>query len=173
MAHRASLSFPSLQVLNAFGFLQLSLLCAFLAGTAAAQAPQQQYVFESVPVTSATSQVAVYAKNGQTGSLSAVTGSAFSDSLQGGAIAIDALGRFLFVVNTPTHNISMVQIDQRSGVLAEVAGTTFSTGPTENPSMAATSPVCLTAEKSGQFLYVGYQYGNLPNVAAAYEYLID
>ena len=173
MALQAPLSSPSSQVRTAPRILPLLLLYASLAVTAAAQTPQQQYVFESVPITSATSQVAAYAKNGQIGSLAAVTGSPFANSLQGGAIAIDTLGRFLFVVNPATSNISMYQIDQSTGILAEVPGSPFSTGPTENPSMAATSPVCLAVEKSGQFLYVGYRFGNIVNHGALNEYLID
>jgi 6-phosphogluconolactonase (cycloisomerase 2 family) len=173
MALQAPLSSPSPQVWIARGIFPPLFLCLSLAVTAAAQTPQQQYVFESVPVTSATSQVAAYAKNGQTASLSAVTGSPFVDSLQGGAIAIDALGRFLFVLNPATSNISMYQIDQSTGILAEVPGSPFSTGPTENPSMAAKSPACLAVEKSGQFLYVGYRFGNIVNHGALNEYLID
>ena len=173
MARQAPLSSRPLQLLNVLGILWLFLLHATLASIAIAQAPQQQYVFGSVPITTTTSQVAAYAKNGQTGALSAVPGSPFADSLQGGAMAVDALGRFLFVVNTAPSNISMFQIDQSTGGLAEVPGSPFSTGPTENPSMAAKSPVCLAVEKSGQFLYVGYRFGNFTNQGAINEYLID
>jgi 6-phosphogluconolactonase (cycloisomerase 2 family) len=173
MAQQAPLSSPWLQVLNGLGILWLLLLHANFASIAIAQAPQQQYVFGSVPITTTTSQVASYAKNGQTGALSAVPGSPFADSLQGGAMAVDALGRFLFVVNTTTSNISMFQIDQSTGRLAEVPGSPFSTGPTENPGMAAKSPVCLAVEKSGQFLYVGYRFGNFANQGAINEYSID
>jgi 6-phosphogluconolactonase (cycloisomerase 2 family) len=117
--------------------------------------------------------VAAYAKNGQTGALSAVPGSPFADNLQGGAMAIDGLGHFLFVINLATSNISMFQIDQSTGSLSEVPGSPFSTGPTENFNMAPTSPVCLAAERSGQFLYVGYRFGNFVNKSAINEYLID
>src|SRR5258708_4148447 len=173
MAQRAPLSSPSFLVSNTHRILRIVLLQAALAATAAAQTPQQQHVFGSVPITTTTSQVAAYAKNGQTGALSAVAGSPFADSLQGGAMAIDALGRFLFVINTSTSNISMFQIDQSTGSLTQVPGSPFSTGPTENPAMAASSPVCLAAEKSGQFLYVGYRFGNFVNQGAVNEYLID
>jgi 6-phosphogluconolactonase (cycloisomerase 2 family) len=173
MAQRALLSSLSLSVPNALWFARLLLLELALAVAVAAQAPQQQYVFNSVPITNATSQVAGYLKNGQTGALSAAVGSPLAENLPGGAMAIDGLGRFLFVINTSTSNISMFQIDQTNGSLTQVPGSPFSTGPTENPSMAAKSPVCLAAEKSGQFLYVGYLYGNLPNAGAINEYLID
>src|SRR5216683_3112017 len=152
----------------------LLLLGTFAAAAAAdAQTPQQQYVYGSVPVTTTTSQIAAYAKNGQTGALSATSGSPFADKLAGGAMAVDALGRFLFVVNPNTSNISMFQINQATGGLTEVSGSPFSTGPTENPNLAAVDPVCLSTEKSGQFLYVGYRFGNFSGQGAVNEYLID
>ena len=117
--------------------------------------------------------MAGFAKDGQTGALTAVAGSPFADTLPGGALAIDGLGHFLFVVNTSTNNISMFQIDPTSGSLTEVPGSPFSSGPTENPSMAATSPVCLAADKSGQFLYVGYEFGNFVDMGALNEFFID
>ena len=173
MAQQAPFSSAPFRASNTRKILRLLLLHATLATIAAAQTPQQQYVFGSVPLTPATSQLAAFAKNGQTGALSIVAGSPFADGLQGGAMAIDGLGRFLFVVNTSTSNISMFQIDQGTGSLTQVPGSPFSTGPTENLNMAATSPVCLVAEKSGQFLYVGYRFGNFVNQGAINEYLID
>ncbi|MCU1243453.1 MAG: hypothetical protein JWO71_4179 [Candidatus Acidoferrum typicum] len=173
MAQQAPLCSLWLSVSNALCFVRLLLLELAFAAAVPAQAPQQQYVFNSVPITNATSQVATYVKNGQTGALSAATDSPIAESLPGGAMAIDGLGRFLFVINTSTSNISMFQIDQTNGSLTRVPGSPFSTGPTENPSMAAKSPVYLAAEKSGQFLYVGYQFGNLSNKGAINEYLID
>src|SRR6266852_272301 len=156
--------------------LRLSLLhIAVLISSvsSSAQSAQQQYVYGSVPVSTSASQVVAYSKAAQSGALSAVAGSPFSDALLGGAMAIDGQGHFLFVVNASTSNISMFQINSSTGSLAEVPGSPFSTGPTENPNMAATGPVCLSAEKSGQFLYVGYRFGNFANQAAVNEFLID
>jgi 6-phosphogluconolactonase (cycloisomerase 2 family) len=144
-----------------------------LTAVALAQSPPQQYVLGSVPLTPATSQVTTYAKNGLTGALSSVAGAPLAQNLSGGAMAIDGLGRFLFVVNTATSNISMFQIDQSSGALTEVPGSPFSAGPTANPNMAATAPVCLATEPSGQFLYVGYRFGNFTNEGAINEFSID
>ena len=87
-----------------------------------AQTPQQQYVYGSIPVTVGTSQLTAYSKNSPNGALSPIAGSPFPDNLQGGAMAVDGLGRFLFVVNPGTSNISMLQIDSNTGVLTEVPG---------------------------------------------------
>jgi len=161
MAQQAPLSSRWLRVLHRKNLGRLLFLQATLSTTAAAQAPPQQYVYGSVPVTTATSQISAYGKNGANGTLTGVTGAPFADSLQGGAMAIDGLGHFLFVINPSTSNISMLQINQNTGGLVEVPGSPFSTGPTTNPAMAATSPICIAAEKSGQFLYVGYRFGIL------------
>ena len=173
MAQQAPLSSPWLRVWQGNRLWRLVLLQTTLSVTAAAQTPQQQYIYGSVPVTTATSQVAAYVENAASGALSVVAGSPLADSLQGGAIAIDGLGRFLFVINPSTSNISMLQINQGTGSLTEVPGSPFSTGPTENPAMAPTIPACIAAEKSGQFLYVGYRFGNFPGQGAINEYLID
>jgi len=111
MAQQAPLSSPWLRVWHGNSLWRLVLLQTTLSATAAAQAPQQQYIYGSVPVTTTTSQVAAYVKNAASGALSAVAGSPLADSLQGGAIAIDGLGRFLFVINPSTSNISMMQIN--------------------------------------------------------------
>ena len=134
---------------------------------------QQQYVYGSVPVTTSSSEVAAFAKNGSTGGLSALAASPFPDKLEGGALAVDALGRFLFIINPTSSDISMFQIDQTTGSLTEVPSSPFATGPTENPQMAPKSPNCLATEKSGQFLYVGYRLGNFSGEGAINEYLID
>lgn len=166
-------SFSLLWISQSPRILPLLALLGGVAGAAGAQTPPQQYVYGSVPVSTATSQVAAFAKNGQTGALSAVAGSPFADNLQGGAVAIDGLGRFLFVANTGNNNISMYQIDQGTGNLTQVPGSPFATGTTVNPNMAPNAPVCLATEKSGQFLYVGYRFGNFANEGAINEYLID
>jgi len=173
MAQQAPLTSRSLRVLSKNKLEGLFLLHVTLGATAIAQTPQQQYVYGSVPVTTVTSQVSAYAKNAANGALSGVAGAPFADSLQGGAMAIDGLGRFLFVINPSTSNISMLQINQNTGGLVEVPGSPFSTGPTTNPAMAPSSPICVAAEKSGQFLYVGYRFGNFVGRGAINEYLID
>jgi 6-phosphogluconolactonase (cycloisomerase 2 family) len=149
-------------------------LGTFLSAIATgAQTSQQQYVYGSVPITTTTSQIAAYAKNGLSGALSAASGSPFADQQVGSAMAVDALGRFLFVVNPNSSNISMFQINQATGALTEVSGSPFSTGSAGTLGVAPTDPVCLSAEKSGQFLYVGYRFGNLTGHGAVNEYLID
>lgn len=167
---RASYSAP----LRLYGLSSMAMVAGyFLAPSRTFPQSQQQYVYASVPATTTTSSIAGFAKDGQTGSLSAVIGSPFPDAQLGQSMAIDGLGHFLFVLNTSANNVSMYQINSASGALTEVTGSPFSMGPTENPQMAASSPVCLAAERSGQFLYVGYQFGNLSGQGAVNQFLID
>src|SRR5436305_13832056 len=119
MAQQAPLSPCSLRLLHKRKLMRLLGLQAVLSGTLMAQTPQQQYVYGSVPITTGTSQISAYAKNGASGTLSSAV-SPFADSFQGGAMAIDGLGRFLFVVNPGTNNISMLQINQSNGALVDV-----------------------------------------------------
>jgi Lactonase, 7-bladed beta-propeller len=91
-----------------------------------AQTAPQQYVYDSVPLTTTSSNITGYAKNAQTDALAAVPGSPFAERPQGSSMAIDARGRFLFVVNRITNNISMFQIDSATGSLTEVPSSPFS-----------------------------------------------
>jgi hypothetical protein len=175
-------SSPSLGVLRrgafryacsaAAGFLFVSGAVLVSAVCARAQTPQQQYVYASVPITTTTSEVAGFSKDGGTVVLSGI-GAPLADALEGGAMAVDAKGRFLFIVNPNSNGISMFEIDQATGALSEVLGSPFAAGPTENPTTAPSSPVCLATERSGQFLYVGYANGNFQGESAIIEYQID
>src|SRR5215475_664700 len=104
-----------------------------LVDMASAQAPPQQYVYASVPLTAATSEVAAFSKDSATGALTPLVSAPATDRLEGGAMAVDALGRFLFVLNPYTSYISMFQIDSKSGALAEVHVSLFFAATTENP----------------------------------------
>ena len=138
------------------------------------QSSAQQYVYSNVPGTPpSSSTLAAYAKNGQTGSLASVPGAPFGDRLEGGRLAVDALGRFLFVLNPTTGGISMYQIDSSSGALSEVPNSPFSPGKTINLNQAPANPTSLSTEKSGKYLYVGYTTGNFSNSSAITPFNID
>ena len=140
----------------------------------AAQSSSQQYIYANVPGTPpTTSSIPAFAKSGQTGALSPVTGSPFPDRLEGGRMAVDALGRFLFVLNPRTDSISMFQINSSTGTITEVPASPFSAGKTINLNQAPSQPVALATEKPGKFLYVGYTGGNFSNSSAITPFVID
>lgn len=138
-----------------------------------AQTPIQQYVYASVPTTSAPPEIAVFSKDSTTGALSPLSAAVTPTKLEGGAMAIDALGRFLFVLDPGNSKISMFQVDRNSGALTEVPASPFSAAATENPNLAPTAALSLATEASGQFLYVGYAAGNFVGQSAINAFLID
>jgi hypothetical protein len=158
---------------RALGFV-LFLYSLWGAATLTAQSSSQQYVYANVPSTPpAPAAIPAFAKSGQTGALSPVLGSPFPDRLEGGRMAVDALGRFLFVLNPTANSISMFQIDSSTGALTEVPTSPFAAGKTINRNQAPSLPVSLATEKSGKYLYVGYTGGNFSNSSAITPFAID
>ena len=148
--------------------------CQFIVSTSTliAQSPAQQFVYANVPGTPpANSTVAVSTKNGQTGALS--SSATFNERFEGGRLAVDALGRFLFVLNPNSNGISMFQINSSTGALTEVPTSPFGSGITINPNQAPSLPASLATEKSGKYLYVGYTSGNIANFSAITPFVID
>ncbi len=147
-----------------------------LASAASAQSSSRQYVYLSLPGTppsSPSSLISGFSQTSQTGVLNAIAGSPFTDRLEGGLVAIDGLGRFLFVLNPQSNDISMFQIDQTSGALTEVTGSRFTVPPTVNPNLAPSQPISIATEASGSFLFVGYLSGDFPGDSAVVSLSIN
>ena len=156
-----------------------SLLCLslffFSASTVLGQTPTQQYIYLSLPgspPSTPSSLISAFGKAGQTGALNSVSGSPFSDRLEGGLVAIDGQGKFLFLLNPTSNDISMFQIDQTTGALSEVPGSPFAVPPAgTNP--APSQPISISAEPSGKFLFVGFFTGDLPGNSAVVSLAIN
>jgi hypothetical protein len=93
--------------------------------------------------------------------------------MEGGLLAVDGLGKFLFVLNPASSNISMFQIDSSTDGLREVPNSPFAAVPSTNPSQAPMTPIWLATDKSRQFLFVGYRFGNLSGDGAVNVFTID
>jgi hypothetical protein len=162
-------------------FSRLLFVCIALAAAAFeltvpvafAQTATQQRVYGSGSVTTSTSAVLGYSKDNTTGALTVLSEAPFVGRLEGGLVAIDGLGKFLFVLNPVSDSISMYQIDGSTGALAEVPNSPFAAGATINPNVAPSSPVSLASEKSGSFLYVGYAKGDSTTTSALVPFAID
>jgi len=141
--------------------------------TLAAQTATPQRVYGSASVTATTSVIPGYEKDGATGTLAALPTAPFADRLEGGLVAIDGQGKFLFVLNQVSNNISMYQIDRSTGGLSEVPNSPFAAGPTINPNLAPSLPISLATEKNGNFLYVGYANGDSTTTSALIPFAID
>ena len=77
--------------------------------------------------------------------LSAITGSPFASGQGPVAGAADPTGKFLYVVNQGSNNISAYTIDPVAGTLTPIPGSPF---------LAGVSPVSVTVDISGTYVYV-------------------
>jgi hypothetical protein len=145
--------------------LALVLAVLICAPPAAAQSTQQ-YLYVQTTSSSSAPTIDAFAKNASTGALTAVPGSPFLERIGGGPMAVDVMGRYLFVANASANNISMFQIDSGTGALAEVPNSPFATSfpPPSGPSNTTVPSglVGLAVEPSGQFLYAAFATGETP-----------
>jgi len=153
--------------------VKIALLLTICEAGSSAQSATQQRVYGAASASTATAILPAYNKDGTTGALSLLPGAPFADRLEGGLVAIDRQGRFLFVLNPTSDNVSMFQIDSSSGSLTEVPSSPFAVGPTVNPNLAPSKPLSLATEKSGGFLYVGYANGDSTTTSAVVPLAID
>jgi Lactonase, 7-bladed beta-propeller/Abnormal spindle-like microcephaly-assoc'd, ASPM-SPD-2-Hydin len=125
-----------------------------------AQAP---YLYVSIPGAT-TSQVAAFSVD-SSGALTAVHGSPFTESHEGGMVSTDPADQFLFVVNATSDTISVLSIDQSTGALTEITpaipAPTFGGATLSNPTCMATF-----SSLSGSYLYVGYLTGPATDTGA-------
>jgi 6-phosphogluconolactonase (cycloisomerase 2 family) len=150
--------------------LFVSLVCVSAVG---AQSSPQQYVYASASSSPALSVAPGFSKAGLTGVLNLVPGSPFNERFEGGLVAIDGQGKFLFVLNPLSNDISMFQISQGTGALSEVPASPFQVPPTINPSVAPSQPISIATEKSGKFLFVGYYMSGIQGSSAVVTLAID
>jgi 6-phosphogluconolactonase (cycloisomerase 2 family) len=174
MATPTGFSFPPLS-LSHLGFppsscaLRLLFILSILlraVPAVEAQTTQQQYVYGSGSLSPASSLISGFSKASPSGALSQIPGSPFNERFEGGLVAVDGQGKFLFVLNPKSNDISMFQIDPASGALSEVPASPFQVPPTVNPNLAPSQPISIAAEKSGKFLFVGYYLGDFQGSSA-------
>jgi 6-phosphogluconolactonase len=93
---------------------------------------------------------AVFAYSNVSGAFATVAGSPFPVGSGPFSLAVDPAEHFLYVANSTSNTISVLSIDDNSGILMPIAGSPFSTGTS---STTTTSPISLTLHPSGKFLY--------------------
>ncbi len=152
--------------------LTVSLLMG-VARRVEAQTPPQQHVYGAQSLSPTSSRVSGFSKASQTGALTVVPGSPFNERFEGGLVAIDGQGKFLFVLNPTSNDISMFQIDQATGALAEVPASPFQVPPTVNPNQGPSFALSIGTEASGKFVFVGYAFGDFQGQSAVVTLSID
>ncbi len=94
-----------------------------------------------------------FAINARTGALTAVAGSPFATGTGGfqAEVAVDPRGRFAYVANRDTNNVSAFTIDAASGALTPIAGSPFAAG---------NGPWGVVVDSTDRFLYVANSFAN-------------
>jgi 6-phosphogluconolactonase len=121
--------------------------------------PSGQYLYSP---NNGANNVSGFVINRTTGALTLTPNSPFSTGVVpqnfAAALAIDPAGRFVFVANNGTAQISAFTLDRSSGELMPVAGSPFSDSncppPTIGPSPGGCSADGVSVDASGRYLYV-------------------
>jgi hypothetical protein len=140
-----------LQVSSSFGRLvrrwsisAILLVSSTCGASVYAQTGQFAYTANTTPA----GTLSGYVVNSTTGALAGVTGSPFNERFVPRQLAVDPAGKFLFVLNPDTNNVSMFQIDGSTGALSEVPNSPFSTG-------GGTHPQAIAIGIGGKYVLVG------------------
>ena len=99
------------------------------------------------------------------GELIEAPGSPFNAGLVPKQLVVDPTGRFVFVTNSESQDITGFSVDPFTGALTEMAGSPFAIGA---------QPITSAADPTGQFLYV-FATSNVKGVdmELLYEYTMD
>ena len=122
--------------------------------------PASQFLYATISSSfqGTSNSVYAYTIDPASGALIAVPGSPFAAGENPVSATVDVSGRFLFVANNANtangNSVSAFSIDPDAGVLTAVPGSPF----------PAASPLFITADPSGQYVYVGL--GSSPGIAA-------
>ena len=157
--HRGTLLSSCSSVLRWLPALLAALFCPF---SLLAQL-QQPFVF-AANAAGPGPGILVLTRNDASGVLTPVAGSPFPSKAPVNELALDSKGRFLFV-GTSENNIEMYSIDSTTGALQEVPNSPFAS--------THTSPIFLSTESTGQFLYVIDSGGSKPDVDSFESFQID
>ena len=140
-------------------------ILAFILGATcspmAAQTSQPTYLFllegKGVP----TGTIHVFSVNSLTGGISEVPGSPFNAGLTPQYLALDPSGRFLYVANQQSNDITAFSVNSSNGSLTELPGSPFPIG---------SQPVAMGIDPTGRFLYVSASSATARGI---YEFTID
>jgi 6-phosphogluconolactonase (cycloisomerase 2 family) len=126
-----------------------------------AQSTQPTFLFllEGRGVTTGT--IHVFSLNATTGILTEVPGSPFNAGLIPQLLAVDPTGRFLYVANLQSQDITALSIDPLSGALTALPGSPFPIGG---------QPVAMAIDPTGRFLYISAATAQGPSL---FEFTID
>jgi len=152
-------------VRSIFAGVAYFLMCLLLCTPLLAQTPPPTFLFllegKGVP----TGTVHVFGVNSSTGGIAEVPGSPFNAGLVPNQLVADPTGRFLFVTNEESQDITGFSVDPAAGTLTTIPG---------SPTFIGAQPVTAAVDPTGRFLYVfALTTINATTVELLYEYTID
>ena len=89
--------------------------------------------------------MSAYAIDAETGVLTQISGSPFLAGLNSHSVVADPTGRFLYVANHDSNDVSAYAIDPATGTLTPIAGSPFAAG---------SGPHGIAVDPTGHFVYV-------------------
>jgi 6-phosphogluconolactonase (cycloisomerase 2 family) len=128
----------------------LPLLLAVFSPPVAAQSPSSVYLFLMESKGVPTGTIHVYAVNSSSGALAEVPGSPFDAGFSPIGIAVDPSGRFFYVVNEISDDITGFSVDPSTGTLTPLPGSPFLVGGFA----AGEQPHAIAIDPTGRFLYI-------------------
>ncbi len=136
----------------------------------AAQTTQPIFLFSLENKGVPTGTIHVYSVNSSTGAISEVPGSPFNAGLSPLQLVVDPTGRFVYVANEQSEDITGFSVDPVSGALTELSGAPYPIGTPPNTS----APIVSAVDPTGRFLYVfATSVVNGALEEFLYEYSID
>jgi len=107
----------------------------------------------------------VFSVNSSTGAITEVPGSPFNAGLIPNQLVVDPTGRFVYVTNDQSEDITALSVDASTGALTELPGSPFPIGA---------QPVTAAVDPTGRFLYVfANKVSSGGDQEFLYEYTID
>jgi 6-phosphogluconolactonase (cycloisomerase 2 family) len=147
-----------------------TLILAVFCSPLAAQTARPVFLFSLEGKGVPTGTIHVYSVNSSTGAITEVPGSPFHAGLIPDLLVVDPTGRFVYVTNDQSEDITAFSVDASTGALTELPGSPFPIGtPPARP-----APVTSAVDPTGRFLYVfATNVINGMDEEFLYEYTID
>jgi 6-phosphogluconolactonase (cycloisomerase 2 family) len=143
----------------------VTLVLLTLCPPLAAQSPRPTFLFLLEGKGTPIGAIHVFHVDASTGSLAEIPGSPFNSGFAPNQMVVDPTGRFLYVTNQQSHDITAFSVDASTGALTEL----------QLPvAVGGLMPVTSAVDPTGRFLYV-FATGSLNAVVGEYlfEYTID
>lgn len=122
-----------------------TLILAAVCLPLAAQTSRPTFLFRMEGKGVPTGTIHVFTVNSSTGAITEVAGSPFNAGLTPNQLVVDPTGRFLYVTNQQSEDITAFSVDPSTGALTELPGSPFPIGG---------APVTSGIDPTGRFFYV-------------------